>query len=447
MTNLLAFVAALSAGTAQVKITPPDGTPMAGYYYERGTTGVHDDLWAKALVIDAGGERAALVACDLIHLTRGVVTEAKLLIEQQAGLKPHQVMISATHAHTGPVVAGGSSRYAAATAPGGKADAYAKWLPARIAESVRLAAGSMRRARAFSGSGNESMIAFNRRFHMADGTVGWNPGKMNPKIVKPAGPIDPEVPVVYIQTEDGEPLATYVNYALHLDTVGGTEVSADYPYTLATLLTGAKGGSMLTMFTLGCAGNVNHIDVSHGKPQKGHDEAARIGAVLAGEVVKTWARMAPAGAEKLASRMEIARLPLAPHAPGDVEWAGGMAAKFGKPNAAPFLEMVKAFRVLDVDARKGEPLEAQVQVIALGQDIAWVGLPGEIFVELGMAIKRASPFNRTIVVSLANDNLGYIPNRKAYAEGNYEVVSARCAEGSGEILVETSGRMLKEMYQ
>ncbi|NWF83288.1 MAG: hypothetical protein HXY18_05610 [Bryobacteraceae bacterium] len=447
MTVLLAFAAALSAGTAQVKITPPDGAPMAGYYYERGTTGVHDDLWAKSLVLEAGGERAALVACDLIHLTRGVVSEAKRLIEQQSGLKPHQVMISATHAHTGPVVAGGSSRYETAAAPGGKAGAYAKWLPGRIAESVRLAAGSMRPSRAFSGSGNESLIAFNRRFHMSDGTVGWNPGKMNPKIVKPAGPVDPEVPVVYIQTEDGKPLITYVNYALHLDTVGGTEVSADYPYTLSTLLTGAKGGSMLTLFTIGCAGNVNHIDVRHAKPQKGHEEAARIGTVLAGEVMKTWARMVPAGAATLVSRMEIARLPLAPHRPEDVEWAKGIAAKFGKPNAAPFLEMVKAFRVLDVEARKGKPLEAQVQVIALGNDIAWVGLPGEIFVELGMAIKRASPFNRTIVVSLANDNLGYIPNSKAYSEGNYEVVSARCAGGSGEILVETAGRMLKEMYQ
>jgi hypothetical protein len=141
------------------------------------------------------------------------------------------------------------------------------------------------------------------------------------------------------------------------------------------------------------------------------------------------------------------RLPLAHHQPEDVEWAKGVAAKFGKPNAAPFLEMVKAFRVLDVEARSGKPLEAEVQVVALGKEIAWVGLPGEIFVELGMAIKRASPFRRTIVVSLANDNLGYIPNGKAYAEGNYEAVSTRCAEGSGEMLVDAASRMLKESFQ
>ncbi len=447
MTILLAVALTMTAGTGQVKITPPDGTPMAGYYYERGSTGVHDDLWAKALVMEAGGQRVALVTCDLINLTRRVVGESKRLIEQQTGLKAHQVMISATHAHTGPVVAGGSSRYDMAAAPGGKADAYAMGLPERIAESVRLALASMKPARVFAGAGSENLLAFNRRFHMTDGTVGWNPGKKNPKIVRPAGPIDPEVPVVYLQTEDGRPLVTYVNYAMHLDTVGGTEVSADFPYTLSTLLTGAKGGAMMTMFTMGCSGNVNHIDVSHATPQKGHQEAERIGTILAGEVMKTWARASPAEAAALRSKTETVQLPLAPHKPEDVAWAKEVAARFGKPNAAPFLDMVKAFRVLDVDARQGRPLEAEVQVVALGKEVAWVGLPGEIFVELGLAIKRSSPFTRTIVVSLANDNLGYIPNGKAYAEGNYEVVSTRCAEGGGEMLVDAASRMLKEVYQ
>jgi hypothetical protein len=258
--------------------------------------------------------------------------------------------------------------------------------------------------------------------------------------------VDAAVPVVYLETESGQPVLTYVNYAMHLDTVGGTEVSADYPYTLATLLGGAKGGGMMTMFTMGCSGNVNHIDVSSATPQKGHGEAARIGTVLAGEVMKTWTRMAAVEAGPLRAKTEVVKLPLAAHKPEDVEWAKTVAGKFGEKNAAPFLEMVKAFRVLDVEARKGKPLEAQVQVIALGNELAWVGLPGEIFVELGLAIKKASPFRQTIVASLANDNLGYIPNGKAYAEGNYEPVSARCAEGSGEMLVETAVGMLKELY-
>ena len=73
-------------------------------------------------------------------------------------------------------------------------------------------------------------------------------------------------------------------------------------------------------------------------------------------------------------------------------------------------------------------------------------LPGEIFVELGLALKKASPFKHTFIAELANGSIGYIPNRSAYPEGNYEVVSARCAEGSGEMLVDAAVKMLKKLH-
>src|SRR5207249_6801136 len=109
-------------------------------------------------------------------------------------------------------------------------------------------------------------------------------------------------------------------------------------------------------------------------------------------------------------------------------------------------ESVFAYKVLDVQAREGKPLEVEVQVVALGTDIAWVALPGEIFVELGLAIKNNSPFKHTIIAELANGSVGYVPTRRAYAQGNYEVVSARCAEGSGELLVAAALRLLRELY-
>ena len=112
---------------------------------------------------------------------------------------------------------------------------------------------------------------------------------------------------------------------------------------------------------------------------------------------------------------------------------------------AKFMDQVQTFKVLDVLAREGRPLEVEVQVIALGDDVAFVSLPGEIFVELGLAIKAASPFKHTQIIELANGSIGYVPNRSAYPEGNYEVVSARCAAGSGEKLVEAAVRMLKEL--
>jgi hypothetical protein len=112
-----------------------------------------------------------------------------------------------------------------------------------------------------------------------------------------------------------------------------------------------------------------------------------------------------------------------------------------------FMEKVQAYKVLDVMAREGKPHEVEVQVIALGDELAWVSLPGEIFVELGLAIKKASPFKYTMIAELANGAIGYIPNKPAYAQGAYEVVSARCAEGSGEMLAETAVRLLEQLHQ
>ena len=116
-----------------------------------------------------------------------------------------------------------------------------------------------------------------------------------------------------------------------------------------------------------------------------------------------------------------------------------------KKDKAKFMEQVKAYKVLDVEKRAGAPQEVEVQVITMGDTLAWVSLPGEIFVELGLSIKAASPFAQTHIAELANGSIGYIPNRSAYLEGNYEVESARCAAGSGELLVQAAVKMLEDL--
>ena len=129
-----------------------------------------------------------------------------------------------------------------------------------------------------------------------------------------------------------------------------------------------------------------------------------------------------------------------------VDEAEKVAETYGKKNAAPFYDLVRAFKIKDVAEREGKPLEAEVQVIALGDEVAWVGLPGEIFAELGMMIKVASPFRFTSVSGLTNGSVGYVPNRKAYPEGAYEVVSARCGPSSGALLVDAATRLLVEAH-
>ncbi len=448
LTSFLAHGGELCVGAASVKITPPLGVPMAGYYFERSAEGVHDDLYAKAIVLEKDGVKAALVALDLISVKRDIVEAARREIEEKTGISADHVMISATHAHTGPILSGGSARIDALDGKKPVAEEFTASLPKLIAESVQTARARLAPAKIAAGLGHEDALSFNRRFHMKDGTVGWNPGKLNPNVIRPVGPIDPSVPVVYFESSEGKPLATYVNFAMHLDTVGGLQISADYPHTLSRILGEFKGQEMATLFTTGAAGDINHLNVKWGHPQKGHGEAARIGTILAAEVLKTFEHLESLGPNPLAARNEIVQLPLPKVDPADMETAREVAARHRDKSAKQptFLETVKAYKVLDVDGRQGKPLEAEVQVIALGQDIAWIGLPGEIFVEIGLAIKRASPFKYTIIAELANGSVGYVPTKRAYSEGNYEVVSARCAEGSGEMLVDSALRMLRELY-
>ena len=224
--SMTACASEFHAGAAQVKITPPIGVPMSGYYYERAATGVHDDLYAHALVFSKEGDEIALVTCDLIGMDAQLVSQARQRIEEVTGIPGGHVMISCTHAHTGPTLPRDSIRKSQ-TAAGLILSQYIETLPGRIAQAVKQASNNLVPARLSAAVGHEDSISFNRRFFMTDHTVGWNPGKLNPKIIKPAGPIDPAVAVVYVESDSGTPISTYVNFANHLDTVGGLEFSAD----------------------------------------------------------------------------------------------------------------------------------------------------------------------------------------------------------------------------
>jgi neutral ceramidase len=433
----------LKIGSASVKITPPQGTPMAGYYFDRGADGVHNDLFAKAVVFAKDGVKAALVTCDLIAAPEYLVKKIREAAEKQTGIKGDYIMISATHSHTGPVIPSKMSGYS--EQKNKIHEKYLNDLPGLIAESIKLANASLTIAKASVGTGYEETISFNRRFFMKDGTVGWNPGKLNPAIIKPAGPIDPQVYVLYAETADGKPISTYVNFALHLDNVGGTEISADVPYTVSSILAKMKGSEMVTLYANGCCGNINHLNVKSKDPQKGHDEAKRIGTVLSGEVLKTYTRLQSFTIDKIAAKKEIIYLPLADVRQEELPAAKEVISRQGKPDAPKFIELVNAYKVVDVLNLKGAPVAAELQVIALGNECAVVALPGEIFTEIGMYIKSRSPFLNTIVVELANGNIGYVPDRKAYIEGNYEPLSARCGAGSGELMAENAIRMLFEL--
>lgn len=437
--------AELRAGRARVVITPPVGCVMGNSYGVEISTGVSSNIHAKAVVFEIDGLKAAIVACDLISLHRPIVERARALITERTGVSPERVILAATHCHAGP------QTYPALYNLGPESarklnEAYVEKLPGLIAESVRLAEADLQPAKISVGSGREESISFNRRYLLRDGRVTM--GARAADVVRRAGPIDPEVGVVYIEAQNGTPLVTIVNFALHVAVVTGTKTSADYPHTLAETLGRVKGEGMLTVFLNGMSGNINHVDALYsGRRLSGEAEAARIGTILAAAVLKTYRTLQPLEPSLFRAASRPVRVPVPP-APSleQVEAARAVLSRWGK--GAPFAAVIHAWRTLDwAEYGRDGSWNSEVQAIAFGRELAIVGYPGDSFVELGLFIKQNSPFAFTFVSEQSgNGSISYVPNEKAFPEGSYEVESARVAPGGGEILAVAASRLLTEMF-
>lgn len=437
----------IRAGVAVADITPPIGYRMEGYFSERPSTGTHDPLQAKAIVWRQGAEQAALVLCDLCAMDAAVTTAARRQAEQKTGIPASHILIAATHTHTGPLYFNALREHfhKKALAAGGsdpfeKVD-YPAELTRKLVQVIADAHAAARPVQLDSGMAAQHGLSFNRRFHMKDGSVRCNPGSRNPDIVRPAGPIDPQVGVVLVRDAgDGRPMALLTVFALHLDTTGGTLHSADYPYYLEQALRRSLGDRLVSVFANGTCGDINHFDVTGRQTLK----TQYIGETLAATINAGLPKLKRLAQPRLAVRSEVVHLPLRTYTPEEVALAEKAMDAMGT-GQKPFMDLVKAYEIVSFKLRKPGKLPALVQAIRLGDDTALVGLPGEVFVELGLAIKKASPFANTLVVELSQDCPDYVPTRKAFAEGSYEVVCSWIEPGGGEMLVDSAVRLLKQL--
>jgi neutral ceramidase len=471
----LASAAALAAaelriGAAETDITPPIGYPMAGYYHERLATGARDPLKAKAIVFKEGDEQAAVVVCDLTGISYDLTLAVRKLASEKTGIPPEKITLSGTHSHTAPAYYGDLYRHLGDEAQKKQATEYPGQLIASIAEAIEKANAACAPASVHLGSAaQETPIAFNRRFVTRDGSVRTWLSLDNPDVVRPAGPIDPEVGVALIRSSEGDkPLAALSNFALHLDTLGGMLWSADYPHYVERAVRASLGEEAISIFGNGCCGDINHVDPS----RKERNNTELIGTALGATVVSTFDTLRPIAAPKLTVRTAIAPLPLQPVSPDEIPRALALLEAAKRGEKVDFFEQVTAYKQVMIDhyLRKaeattegpaaavligsglshawggvGESLPVEVQVIGIGRELAIVFLPGEVFVDLGLAIKQNSPFEQTMIIELSNAvETHYIPTRAAYAGGSYEVTNSTVQAGSGEILVETALRLLRE---
>ncbi len=423
----------LKAASATANITPPLGAEIVGGFRPRYAENVDDELFAKALVIDNGTKRIAIVTCDLIAIPEKIADVAKARIADKCGIPPAHVMINATHTHTSIAVAN--------LLGVGEDTDYTDWVPLKIADAVELAVWRLQPARVGFASVDEERITFNRRWHMKDGTVRFNPGIEHPDLVEPTGTIDPELAMMFVEMDDGTPISAVANFSLHyIGTDSSNALSADYFGHFDRLMRRYLGDTCVSLLWNAASGQINNTDFS-GRVKwtaRGHQQAVKMANVLAGHFITEMQFMEmhdtldlsgdlttltfqrkQITAQDLKVAEEILSVPQGTY---DTYEKGPFSWVVGEPIPTALVDIyaLECQRL----AKLPEQMTAPVQVIRLGK-AAIVALPGEVFVETGMSIKAASDASPLFLVSLANGYIGYICTDKALTqEGGYETWAA-----------------------
>ncbi len=442
----------LRAGAFAQDVTPQKfPISVNGGMSNRMAPSAHDPLHARCLVLDDGKTKIALVVVDSCMIPRELHNAAKELAAKKTGIPSANILISATHTHTAPTLTG--------VFQSDPDEEYVQFLTQKIAAGIEKANANLAPAKMARGVGEEPNQVFNRRWRMKEGVINtdpfggtsdkvkMNPGNVNPGLLEPAGPTDPRVTVLSLRTIDDKPLALYANYSLHY--VGDMPaLSADYFGVFAEVI-GQKlkaESAFVGLLSNGTSGDVNNINFKEPAPKYKPGERSRL-------VAEAVADAAIKGLSKAGYRSDIAiavatkSLELRVRKPTAVEIkrADDLLEK-AKGRELKGVEEIYA-RETTLMAKYPDTVPIMLQVIRIG-DLGIVGIPCEVFADIGLEIKKASPFPVTCVVSLANGYNGYLPTPAQHALGGYETWRARSSYlgvKSSEEIVKTVKELMKEV--
>jgi hypothetical protein len=410
----------LYAGAARQEITPAPGSDLAGYIARQNpSTGVRDPLFVRALVLDDDRRQLALVSCDLLGFDQEFVDDVRARIQLATGIPGPQVMLAATHTHAGPAVF--------FLQDCGEPDP--RWLEqcqARIAATVVQAQTALAPATLAVGQAETTAGVHNRR--------------------QPGAVIDPAVGVLQVTDESGAPLAVVVNYACHPTSLYAENrlISADYPGLVTATIEAAT--SAVCLFLTGAIGDVGPVE-------RGETSLKRVGGAVAAAAQQTLSALTPIVAPTLDTEGEILALPL--NSPPTWDQLAGLREAYQRQALAADAagdslqaRIARAMtgwseRVFDLYRERRLPatVAAEVQTLHLGE-LVIVGVPGELFVELGLQIKAGAAGRSIFVCGFANDSIGYIPTRAAYPRGGYEIDEAYKYYGYPAALAPEAGEQL-----
>lgn len=437
----------LRAGAATSNITPWLGVSINGGMTDRTATHIHDEIHARALALDDGETRLAIVVVDSCVLDRNLMDEAKRHIERHAGVRPDRVLISATHTHSAPT--------AVPVFQSEPDERYREFLTVRIADSVRRAVNNLEPAEIGWGFGSVPEHVFNRRWKMSEGKISPNPfGRMDqvkmnpvpgsPDLTEPEGPTDPELAVLSVRARDGRPIALLANYSLHY--VGGTrdgEISADYFGMFADRIQALIGVDRIDppfvgIMSNGTSGNINNIDFRRARAaQPPYEQMRKVAHRVAEEAFRVYGGLQYSNRVPLAARQQEVELATRKPTDEEVERAEDIVRKASPP---PFkaVEAIYARETL-LMRKHPEKVVAILQAFRIG-DLGIAAIPAEVFVEIGLEIKKRSPLKKTFTIELANGYYGYLPTADHHARGGYETWRARSSyleTGAASRILET----------
>lgn len=431
----------LQAGFSSTCITPPPGLEIPGLFEQRIAQGTHDDLFARAVVVDDGTRCVTMVQTDTIKVSEELVAQARKQAQRLCGIPGKHCFISATHTHSGgPVLGGFSSR---------PNEDYVDFLAHQIAAAIVDAHRRLRPALAGTGASLAEGVAFNRRFVMKDGTQMTHPGKMNPDIVRPAGPADPTTTVLaFADPASLQPVGCVVNFACHATHMNGYHYSADYPKYLVDTLRAVYGPEFGVVFLNGACGDVTQVDNQSPRPGEfGLYWCERTGRTVGAAALQALARMDYRKRATVDCRAAKVRAAIRKSTVDERRAARALLAK--RPVTSEDIETVYASELLKVETMRRKAPERRLEVMAVRVADAWFwGVPGEFFQAFALEMRDQSPFPHTCCVELANGYNGYICTPEAFG-GGYEPRTARSSflvpEAGGHI-VRAANRLATRMF-
>ena len=413
----------MRAGFAEADITPPLGIKKIGWLREIIADTVLDPLYARVAVIESGDEQIAFVQLDTLSVRWTHAQDIRGRVQEQYGFPGDHVMVAATHNHAGPAVANcGEVR---------RDEAYIEQLTARAVSAFGQALENMQQAEVGLGSCSEFNVGYNRRVIMRDGTVRTHGNFNDPDALCMEGPIDPEVAVLAARSKDGALLGALVNFACHpAHEGGGTALSAGYPGVLASSM--KQNGCPVTLFLNGAAGNIATSNPREGGTGRSMEEAGR---ALAEDAQRVISEMTFRQEVRLGVRSRTVTLPYREITDDEVAGTTRGAQRFVDPT---IYDRMMPSLVERIRTRGSQP--AEVQILFL-DEYAFVGVPAEYFVQLGLRIKEEAHPRHALVVAWANGMVGYVPHKEAFERGGYETTfagSSRMAPEAGDILADAA---------